>query len=181
MATAIWLGRWGRAGSRLAYVLYVLVLVELLGGGLVYAGFVNNRPLLIGTHLLSWGLLLWGMELAVPWIAALLLAAFILAWLPFFPLLDLLSWGFITAMPLAAIAFLRQRPYVPIIAPVAPAAHLSPISTSGPITAEMIESQEPILECLADGVVFSGQLGLVMYANQAASAILGLATDEMIG
>lgn len=181
LATMFWLWRQGRERSRLAYALYALLFFELLRGGLAYAGLLANRPLLIAGHLLAWGVLLWGMKLAAPWIIACLSGAFILAWLPFLPAGELLSWGFITAVPLAAVAVLRQRPNVPIIAPVAPAAHLRPVSTRGLITAEMIESQEPILECLADGVVFSGHSGLVMYANQAAAAILGQPTGEIVG
>lgn len=181
LAVTSWLWRQGRERSRLAYALYALLLFEALRVGLVYAGLLSGRPLALASHVLAWSILLWGLKLAEQWIAAFIVGAFILAWLPFLPTLEILSWGFITAVPLASVAFLRQRSNVPIITPPAPAAHLRPISAGGRITAEMIESQEPILECLADGIVFSGQLGLVMYANQAAAAILGLPVSKIIG
>jgi signal transduction histidine kinase len=51
----------------------------------------------------------------------------------------------------------------------------------GAVTTDMLESQKPILDCLVEGIIFSGQTGLIDYANQAAALMLDMPNEEMLG
>ncbi|NJN53596.1 MAG: PAS domain-containing protein [Anaerolineae bacterium] len=58
---------------------------------------------------------------------------------------------------------------------------LRPVTSDGRITAEMVLTEQPILECLVDGVLICGPSGLIYSVNQAASIILGMLEDALVG
>jgi signal transduction histidine kinase len=179
-ATVVWLWRQERKYGRFLSALYGLLIFNVLQLGLTFFDFGDADWLPAFLQLLAWGGLLWGMAVNWQMGAAVLAGLFVFSLLPFWR--DLVLWGFVTVVPLTAVIMARAKATnnLPIIAPSAPAAFLRPVSIVGMITPEMIASQRPILECLTDGVIFSGQEGLVEYANQAASAILRLAPTEMV-
>lgn len=181
--TAGWLWQQGRQRDRMAVALYGLVV--LATGGLMFS-FTGlsfaPRFYLIGV-MLAWTLVLWGVRLR--WVYGLgLLAAFVLlAIFPVLPTLELTAWGLLTAVPLTAvIAVQRKRVTIPpIIASELASGYLQPVGMKNHLSAEMIFSEHPILECLTDGLLVCSQSGLIMSANQAATVILGLGEDQLIG
>jgi PAS domain S-box-containing protein len=177
--TALWLWRQGRERSQFARALYALIVLQALASWLAYTGRLAGEAAILGYQLVGWGILLWGLDVARKLIAGILAGAVALAFVPFIPILDIATWGFLTAVPLAAFA--GQRHNLPIITPRVTTPQFKPVGVNGNITADMIESQQPILECLADGVIFSGRKGLIEYANQAALAIIGLKANELEG
>ncbi|HUM68098.1 MAG TPA: ATP-binding protein, partial [Chloroflexota bacterium] len=58
---------------------------------------------------------------------------------------------------------------------------LRPVATDGHITAEMVLTEQPILECLVDGVLICGPSGLIYSVNQAATVILGMMENALVG
>jgi PAS domain S-box-containing protein len=59
--------------------------------------------------------------------------------------------------------------------------NLRPVASIGHITAEMVTSEQPILECLVDGVLICGPSGLIYSVNQATSVIMGIAEEALVG
>ncbi|MCP5100389.1 MAG: hypothetical protein GY943_32975 [Chloroflexi bacterium] len=130
---------------------------------------------------ISWVILLASLQTRWRWLIRLTLITLILWMIPLFPTLELLQWGLVTAVPFATLTTLRTKTILPIIAPTAPATTLKPARLSGHITAEMIDTQQPILECLADGIIYFGRTNLIMAVNQAAAIILDTPVADMLG
>ncbi|MCB8945547.1 MAG: hypothetical protein H6658_17495 [Ardenticatenaceae bacterium] len=182
LATTAWLWRYHRERFWLLDALFGLVLFELLQAVLTSLGLLDGEWLRLGLRLISWGVLL---KAATPgwYITSIVLGALlVMAALPFVAGGDFLMWGFLTAVPLLALWTTSQQHqlHLPIIAPSLPSASLRPVSVKGDVTTEMIVSQRPILECLVEGIIFSGQSGLIEYANQAAALMLGIDREEML-
>lgn len=179
--SALWLRRQGHERSQFARALYVLIMLHALASLLAYTGRLADEAMILGYQLVAWGVLLWGLDIGWKSAAVSLAGAVALVFAPFIPALDIATWGFLTAVSLAAFTFAGRRHTLPIITPRVTTTQLKPVGVNGNITAEMIESQQPILECLADGVIFSGREGFIEYANQAALAMTGLETNEIEG
>ena len=177
-------GLWWQQPERslLADALWGLLLLELLQAGLVY-WHLSLAWLLIGLRLLAWGILLAAATRARLLVGIALMTLFIIASLPFVPGDSFLMWGYLTAVPLLAFLTTTASPraHLPIIAPTAPTVSLRPVNITSTVTADMLESERPILDCLVEGVIFSGQTGLIDYANQAATIMLDMADDEVMG
>jgi two-component system sensor histidine kinase VicK len=124
---------------------------------------------------------LWGLGLDWRFAFGLLVMAVIASLFPFFPIQNLLTWGFVMAVPFAAVADLRQRTSFPIFATMPMAQTLRSVAADGHITAEMILTEQPILECLVDGVLICGPGGLIYSVNQAGSVILDMHENALIG
>ena len=182
LVTATWLWHYHRERFLLLDALFGLVLFELLQVVLVYWEILEQAWLLIGLRLLAWAVLLKvttsGWRIVGIVIGVLL---FIIA-LPFVPDANFLMWGYLTAVPLLSLLATTQQHQLqlPIIAPTAPSPSLRPVSVANHVTTDMITSQQPILECLVEGVIFSGSSGLIEYANQAAAIMLGMVQNEML-
>jgi PAS domain S-box-containing protein len=129
-----------------------------------------------------WAVLLWGLEIRI-WILLGLSAVGIVAGLFFQDLAaDILSWGLLPAIPLSAVAAMRNRAVsVPLIPPVRSSIFPKTRKTIGSISREMIESQRPILECITDGVIVINNEGAIEYANQTASVNVGISVEELVG
>lgn len=160
--------------------LYLLLVLDVLGGVNGYFSLINTPIVLIIGQAIAWVVLLWGLGLELALLGGVFVAILVSSYIPFIPVLDLLMWGFLTAVPLSALAYARQR-YLPILAGQRQINTLRSVSVQDGITQESIESQWPILECLEDGIVFSGQTGLTEYVNQAACLLIGLSQTDMIG
>lgn len=184
LIVTVWqLWRQGRIHSRFARALYVLVGLQLVGillTGTPLASLPGVWPMMV-LQIAAWGCLLWGLR--VPWHFTLRLAALTAVALlfPVFPTQQLLTWGLVTAVPLAAVADLRQRVSFPVFAATSMSQHLRPVGSDGHITAEMVMSEQPILECLVDGVLICGPGGTIYSVNQAAIAILGMVENKLVG
>jgi PAS domain S-box-containing protein len=185
-ATAGWLWREGRERSRMGQILAALIVWDALR--LVLFNFVVplTTPLLnsiyIMTQVIAWLVLLWGLEIRGLFLLAI--GGFAAAAGLFFQdaAVEVLRWGFLTAVPLTAVAFVRHRAIpVSLLPPVRSAAVPKARRFSGSISREMIESQRPILECITDGVIFINNEGTIEYANQTAAANVGVSVEELIG
>lgn len=177
------LRRRGLRKARLRQALLGLLVMGLVGGGLslirpdipAYASGV--------WQLLAWGLFLWGAirDWRVGSAAFLLLVA--LALIPGSPAEGLLSWGLLTAVVLTLYHTLTNQPAatIPIYAPGKTAPYRQPAGVRGDISAEAVQSQRPILECLTDGLILSGNDGHILYVNQAAAFIIGQEAPALVG
>ncbi|MFZ0548648.1 MAG: ATP-binding protein [Candidatus Promineifilaceae bacterium] len=136
----------------------------------------------IVTQIVAWLILLRGLETGV---LPLLIGGgvgLVLGLLFPEPAGEILSWGFLPAVPLTAVAYVRSRPVpVPIIPPILSATFSNTRRPIGTISREMIESQRPILECITDGVIFINNEGTIEYANQTAAANVGVGVEELVG
>ena len=181
--TAGWLWQQGRQRDRMVVALLGLTVLATVGLVLSFANLEPDPRLVLGWGLLAWGLLLWGARLRWVYGLALLVAVTLFYVLSLLPALDLLAWGLVTAVPLTAVISVQRKKVSipPIIAAELASGYLHPVSMAGHISAEMVNSEHPILECLTDGLLVCSQSGLIMSANQAATVILGLPEDEMIG
>ncbi|MCB8982984.1 MAG: PAS domain S-box protein [Ardenticatenaceae bacterium] len=169
--------------SRLRNALLGLLLVSAAGGGLAYWQPPGVLVYLLILQLLGWALFLWGA--AVPrlaWGLGLLFLT-IVALLPQLPGWQILSWGLLTAVPLAAYFTWHQSasPAIPIFAPAKMTPFQQPARVRGDVSSSAVQSQQPILECLTDGIVLSGVDGAITYVNEAAAAIIGKDTSALIG
>lgn len=183
IATIYWLWRQGRERSQFSRALYGLLAIQV--AGLAASAAASRYPAgvwaILGTQIVAWGLLFGGVGLNWRLSLLLLILAGVALAFSSFPILPLLTWGFVMAVPFAALADLRQRSSFPIFAATPMAKNLRPVSTGGHITAEMVLSDQPILECLVDGVIICGPSGLIYSVNQAATVILHLAEVDLIG
>ncbi len=181
--TAGWLWQQGRQRNRMAVALLGLTLLTTVGLILSFAILEPDSRLVMGWGLLAWGILLWGARLRWVYGLALLVAVVWFYLLSLLPVLDMLAWGLVTAVPLTAVISSQRKKVSipPIIAAELASGYLHPVSMEGHISAEMVNSEHPILECLTDGLLVCGQSGLIMAVNQAATVILGLPEDEMMG
>ncbi len=181
--TAGWLWQQGRQRSRMAVALLGLTVLVTAGLVLSFAILEPGSRLVLGWGLLAWGILLWGVRLRWVYGLALLVAVALFYVLSLLPVLDMLAWGLVTAVPLTAVISVQRKKVSipPIIAGELASGYLHPVSMEGHISAEMVNSEHPILECLTDGLLVCGQSGLIMIVNQAATVILGLPEDELIG
>jgi len=176
---AAWLIRQGQGHGRFARALAFLMIFDLARGLLSYAGILTDAPLILALQLLSWLALSWGLSL--DWrLAAVMVGgtATLVLLVPAVPA-ALLTWGFVAALPLAAVAFRRQ---LPDVLPAPP--QTQPETPSAPRERPVVvegEQQRSILECLSDGVILSNQDGSITFANQAASNMVGMRIEEMIG
>ncbi len=174
--TAAWLAREGGLRWRFGAVLLGLGVLSLLGGALAVSPWLVDEGIFLLLQLAGWGGLLWGMGLPWLWLGGGVAAALVLGLLPGSPVLLLASWGLVTAVPLATVLTQEQRVSLSIT-PLPPPQFRA---VRGPVTAEMLASQKPILDCLADGVIFSGVDGQVEYANQATAVILKQPLEEIM-
>ncbi len=160
-----------------------LLLFELVQIIFAYWNLLATEWPLIGLRLIAWGVLLAAATQAWRVVGLALVTLLLIAALPFVPAANFLMWGYLTAVPLLALLTTtpQQHTHLPIIAPTAKASSLRPISITGAITTDMLESQKPILDCLVEGIIFSGQTGLIDYANQAAALMLDMSNEEMLG
>lgn len=183
LGTIGWLWRYHRERFLLLDALFGLLLFELAQAVLVYLGLLTGGWLLIGLRLFAWAVLLKAVTPGWRITGLVIGLLFIIVLWPSVPGADFLMWGFLTAVPLLALLTTTQQHQLqlPIIVPAAPAPSLRPVSVAGTVTAEMLTSQQPILECLVEGVIFSGQSGLIEYTNQAAAIILEMVQAEMLG
>lgn len=183
LITAVWLWRQGRERSRFARALYVLVGLQVMGAALSYATTTLRWQTWVAlvVQLGAWGLLVWGLNLNWRLILGLAVLVVIGNLFPTFPAQNMLIWGFVMALPFAALADLRQRTSFPIFAAAPMSQHLRPVTTDGHITAEMVLTEQPILECLVDGVLICGPSGLIYSVNQAAAVIMGMGEDGLVG
>ena len=185
-ATAFWLWREGREQSRMGQVLLALIAWDVLRLVLLHLLFSFEEPVLnlihIGSQIVAWIILLWGLEIRPLFLllSTVLAAVFGLLFRSVAP--DILSWGFIPAIPLTAVAFVRHRVVpVPLLPPVRSTSTPKIRRAIGSISRGMIESQRPILECITDGVIVINNEGTIEYANQTASTNVGAAVEDLVG
>jgi PAS domain S-box-containing protein len=184
LITAVWLWRQGREKTSLARSLYLLLLWDGIRAILTWLGVLveneSNWPVLNLLQLLAWGGLLWGLELRLVAIAAFAALALTLTFVLPEAMHPFLHWGYLSAVPLAAVAYVRERTVaLPIMTP-GPVSRLRR-ATAGLISREMVAAHRPILECIADGVIVNSGNGLIEYANGAAADIMGVTTDALVG
>ncbi len=178
-----WLWRKGRGHSRFALALYVLLGLIVVAGGLPF--FIVTLPEFVPVLVLTlcWLTVLVGVEFERRWLVLFILANAFLFFIPILPLVDMLGWGLVTAVPLLTINFVQNR-RIPIPALVAEdlvPGKMLPVGSQAHVSAEMILSEQPILECLTDGVLVCSTSGLLFSVNQAAIVILGLPEEKLIG
>lgn len=183
IVTAVWLKRQGRERSQFAHALYYSMGLQMAGAAAAYLALLRAPGiwLVLALQLVAWAVLLWGLNLDWRYTWGLLVIAVVATLFPFFPVLDLLTWGFVMAIPFAAVADLRQRTAFPIFAATPMAHTLRPVTTDGHITADMVLSEQPILECLVDGVLICGPSGLIYSVNQATTVILNMGENALVG
>jgi two-component system sensor histidine kinase VicK len=124
---------------------------------------------------------LWGLAIDSRWIAGFVVVGGLLFFIPSLPIMEILSWGLLTAVPLSAFLFLRKQPVIPIFAPTKTTSLQQPKKVIGDMSPATIHTQKPILECLTAGIIYSGIEGTIDYANQAAGTIIGIHPDSLIG
>ena len=182
LGTIIWLWQLRHERFSLMDALASLLFFELLQTGLVYWGVLEQDWLLITLRLIGWGVIL--MATLSNWQVTGLALSILLLVAILFPTFgpNLLLWGYLTAVPLLVLLHTipQQQPHLSIVAPSAPAPSLRPVTVDGTITQEMLTSQQPILECLVEGIIFSGQSGCIEYANQAAAIMLDMLPEAML-
>lgn len=185
-AIAIWLWHDGRVRSRLSQALYGLIAWDLLRLLIIHLLLNLSETAEIQIHGVSqavaWAILLWSLRLDWPVIALATVAAAVLTWFLPNPTGDALSWGLLATVPLISFLLVRQRT---LNVPILPNSRLSrPVKKRniiGNLNQEAIETQQPILECITDGVIVFGNEGVVKYANQAAGAAFGETAEDLIG
>ncbi len=175
-----------RSGSRqnhLRPVLVSLVITSLVGGVLAVWQPPGTPIYLFLLQLVNWALFFWAWE--IPWrvVGPLLLALALFAFLPGLPGWELLAWGLVTAVPLTLYGSLRRAtaPTIPIFAPSKTTPYQQPAIITGDASPQATHAQQPILECLVDGIVFSGVDGVITYVNQAAATIIGREVADLLG
>lgn len=156
--------------------------------GLSFVGLILALPLLtlppflfLLIQLIAWSIFLWSVAIDKRWIIGFVLIMGILFFVPTIPVLAILSWGLLTAVPLCAMLLLHQQPAFPIFAPTKRASWQQPQQIIGDTSLTTIYTQKPILECLTSGIISSGIDGVINYANQAAGTIVGIDPDNLIG
>lgn len=180
--TTIWLWHEGRQRSRFVYALYVLSGFFVAQAGLTQLGILQNEWLILASQLGAWAVLLWAGEMRKRLISSVLAGLLFFSALPFVPTTALSTWGFITAVPLTAHLFMQRRTGgLPILTPIVRNMALRPVSVHANLSTDLLHSQRPVLECLNDGVLVSGNMGTIEYSNQAAQLILGLDQEQMYG
>lgn len=163
--------------------------LRMLAGliGLSLAGFVlslfpiqMSPVIFLLLQFIAWVIFLWALSIGNRWIIGFVLAASLLFFVPAVPVLDILSWGLLTAVPLSAMLLHRKQPVIPIFAPTKTTTLQPPEKVIGDTSLAAIHAQKPILECLTAGIISSGIDGVINYANQAAGVIVGIEPDELI-
>lgn len=169
--------------NQLQYALLGLVFASVAGGLLVYVQPPGLIVYMLILQLVSWGLFLWGLGLTWQMWGAGLVVLGVVAFLPPLPGWEILSWGLLTAVPLTIFTIIRQSatPNIPIFTSTKITPYQQPTHVSGDVSQAAIQSQQPILECLTDGIVFSGVDGTITYANQAAATIIGQGIPALVG
>ena len=162
-------------------ILSILIGLSLTGLLLSVVPLILPPILFLLIQLTAWVVFLWGLSLDNRWIAGFVLVMGSLFFVPAIPVLNMLSWGLLTAVPLSAVFFLRKQPAIPIFAPTKMTSLQQPQKVIGDMSLAAIHTQKPILECLTSGIISSGIDGVIDYANQAAGIIIGLNLDEIIG
>lgn len=183
IAVILILLRQGRKNNPFIHALYVLLGLQLVGlaSSFLVGTIIPDVWLVIGLQVVAWSILLWGLGLDGRLNIIFVLGALAAIAFSALALQALLTWGFVMAIPFAMIADLRQRTSFPIFATTAMAKNLKPVTTDGHITAEMVNAGQPILECLMDGVMICGPSGLIYSVNQAATVILSIAENDLVG
>ncbi len=178
-SSLFWLRQQRQQQTRLFTALVALLIVTAMGG--ILAFFWAETWWIGGLQTVTLGIWLWGYKVAKRNLLAICVPTVLLLWFFPFPLVELLTWGLLTAVPITTFYFLRSRSTIPIFTPAAPLPQNRPLRVKGKLTPEIIESQLPLLECLRDGIVYNSQEGVVVYANQAATTLLGLPATEIVG
>ncbi len=175
-----------RSGSRhnhLRTMLLSLAATSLLGGVLAVWQPSGTPIYLFLLQLVNWALFLWAW--VIPWrvVGPLLLALAFFAYWPGLPGWELLAWGLVTAVPLTLYVSLHRptSPAIPIVARSKKTAYQQPAIITGDASPQATQAQQPILECLVDGIVFSGVDGVITYVNQAAATIIGREVVDLLG
>jgi PAS domain S-box-containing protein len=164
---------------------FLRILVVLMGlsfVGLVLSFISRSLPpvLFLLLQLVAWVLFLSGLAIDRRWIVGSVLVAGLLFFVPAIPMLDILSWGLLTAVPFSAIFLLQSQPAIPIFAPTKLSSLKPPEKIIGDTSLAAIQTQKPILECLTTGIISSGVDGVINYANQVAGIIVGIEPDDLI-
>lgn len=159
------------------------VLIGLSFAGLVLSLVPVALPavLFLIIQLAAWAAFLWGLSIDNRWIAGFVLVFGLLFFVPQLPVIEMLSWGLLTAVPLSVVLLLRKQPAIPIFAPTKMKSLQPPEKIIGDLSLETIHTQKPVLECLTSGIISSDIDGVINYTNQAASIIVGIDSDELIG
>jgi PAS domain S-box-containing protein len=184
--TVIWLWRQGRERGRMAHALYGLLAWEI-GRAFWLQLFPlpanQATPLLYNLLLLSsWVILFWGLEQRPARILLLVVVGAPAVWLLPDLAVNVAGWGFLTAVPLASVAYMRQRAFpLPFLGPAQQRARPGANRRAAVMEPGMLEQQQPILECIADGVIVNSREGVIQYVNEAALAIVGAGSDSLIG
>ena len=97
----------------------VRILTGLSFVGLVLSLVPVTLPpvLFLLIQLIAWSVFLWGLTIDKRWIAGFILGLGLLSVVPVIPVMSILSWGLLTAVPLSAILLHRNQPVIPIFAP----------------------------------------------------------------
>jgi PAS domain S-box-containing protein len=186
LAAAFWLWREGRERSRMAQALIAVAAWNVVQLVVIHLVIPLDEPALNLAHtfsqLVAWIILFWGLEIKPAIILALTVTAGVLVVLLPDIMLNLTSWGFLTAIPLSTIAFVRQRSVsMPLLPPARQPSRPKQRRAIGSISRETIETQRPILECITDGVIVFDNEGVIEYANQAAAVNVGVNVEELAG
>ncbi len=178
-----WLWRKGRGHTRLATAFYFLLGLILLASLLSFSPVYVNDIFPIVLQLLFGVTVFVGIGLRRRWILLFVGVGLLLYFVPFVPVWDMLAWGLLTAVPLLTINFVQNKrtPIPALVAEELVAGRMQPVGSTSHLSAEMILSEQPILECLTDGILVCSRSGLLFSVNQAATVILGRAEDKLIG
>ena len=165
---------------------FLKVLSGLIGLGFVGLVFslvpIAFPPILfLLIQLTAWSVFLWGLAIDKRWIAGFILGLGLLYLVPAIPVMAVLSWGLLTAVPLSAFLLHRKQPVIPIFAPPKIRSLQQPQTVIGDMSLTTIHAQKPILECLTAGIISSDIEGRINYANEASGIIVGIHPDELIG
>lgn len=175
---AFWLRREERGRSRFAYALYLLLLYEGLRLAAVWGGLENARLFSL-SQILPWAVLLLA-GLALPWwTASLLILGVPLIFLYPSTASDALTWGMLPAIPLVTLIYLQRQRAFPIVAPRTSAPRTPAARVVNRLARHDVVAQRPILECIDDGVIVTRE-SAVEYVNQAAAAIMGVDSEEVV-
>ena len=161
----------------------VLILTALSFVGLVLSLVSVTLPttLFLLIQLTAWSVFLWGIAIDKRWIAGFILGLGLLSVVPVIPVMSILSWGLLTAVPLSALLLHRKQPVIPIFAPPKIRSLQQPQTVIGDMSPTTIHAQKPILECLTSGIISSDIEGSINYANEASGIIVGIHPDKLIG
>lgn len=170
----------------MGWALLLIILWDVLRLALNLFILPFDEPMMNLIHVMgqivAWVLLLIGSELKGGFLLLLTIMAVAFGLVFQDVVSDILSWGFLPAVPFATVAFIRQRAVaVPLIPPLRPSTMPKIRTAIGSISREVVQAQRPILECITDGVIVINNEGVIEYVNHAASVNVGLGVEALIG